>query len=252
MKSSPEAYIICTTPRSGSTLLCKLLAATGISGEPDSLFHRPSLAAWCGAYGLEAQSYPSTPALLEALFDAAIAKGSKGGIFGLRLQRQSVDFFMEQLAILVSGETTEKARIERAFGPTLFIHLTRANKLDQAISYVKANQTGLWHRNADGSELERTAPPKPPVYDAEAITNHINRFRQTDAAWRAWFTREAVTPLTLQYNDLAATPSAILATVLKALKLEPSCADTVEPLVAKLADATNEEWALRYRQEHKD
>ncbi|HBF29284.1 Stf0 family sulfotransferase, partial [Rhizobium sp.] len=27
-----SSYVICTSPRSGSTLLCKLLAATGISG----------------------------------------------------------------------------------------------------------------------------------------------------------------------------------------------------------------------------
>ncbi|MEM1201062.1 MAG: Stf0 family sulfotransferase, partial [Pseudomonadota bacterium] len=29
-----DAYVICTSPRSGSTLLCKLLAPTGIAGKP--------------------------------------------------------------------------------------------------------------------------------------------------------------------------------------------------------------------------
>ena len=34
-----EAYVICTSPRSGSTLLCKLLVATGVAGLPASHFH---------------------------------------------------------------------------------------------------------------------------------------------------------------------------------------------------------------------
>lgn len=29
-----EAYVICTAPRSGSTLLCRMLGATGIAGQP--------------------------------------------------------------------------------------------------------------------------------------------------------------------------------------------------------------------------
>ena len=38
-----ESYVLCTSPRSGSTLLCKLLAATGVAGNPDSYFHRPAV-----------------------------------------------------------------------------------------------------------------------------------------------------------------------------------------------------------------
>lgn len=38
-----RAYVICTSPRSGSTLLCKLLAATGQAGKPKSYFHKPDL-----------------------------------------------------------------------------------------------------------------------------------------------------------------------------------------------------------------
>src|SRR4051795_11891381 len=31
-------YLVCATPRSGSTLLCESLAATGVAGHPDEFF----------------------------------------------------------------------------------------------------------------------------------------------------------------------------------------------------------------------
>ncbi|MEM7269766.1 MAG: Stf0 family sulfotransferase, partial [Pseudomonadota bacterium] len=40
------SYVICTSPRSGSTLLCSLLKASGVAGAPESLFHEPSVEAW--------------------------------------------------------------------------------------------------------------------------------------------------------------------------------------------------------------
>src|SRR5215218_666735 len=33
-------YFVCATPRSGSTLLCKSLAATGVAGKPEEYFER--------------------------------------------------------------------------------------------------------------------------------------------------------------------------------------------------------------------
>ena len=41
MSGPPKiSYLICTTPRSGSTLLCELLADTGIAGRPDEYFQQ--------------------------------------------------------------------------------------------------------------------------------------------------------------------------------------------------------------------
>ena len=33
-----DSYVICTSPRSGSTLLCQLLAATGVAGDRDDIW----------------------------------------------------------------------------------------------------------------------------------------------------------------------------------------------------------------------
>jgi len=243
-----DSYIICTAPRSGSTLLCSLLAKTGVSGNPDSYFHRPSLAHWQEDLGLAPDESLSKKAALARIFRAAIAKGrQETGIFGLRLQRHSFDFFLETLRLLHPEAPSDLQRFEAAFGRTLFVHLTRADKLEQAVSVIKARQSGLWHRAPDGSEVERLAPPGDLIYDPEAIRAQIDAFTAMDTAWTDWFAAEGIDPLRLTYRDLAADPKATLKRVLMALGRDPTAVEGIESGVAKLADETNRDWIARFR-----
>lgn len=243
-----DAYVLCTAPRSGSTLLCKLLAATGIAGNPGSHFHEPSLAEWLADHDLPEVPGRNERDTVATVFAAAIGRGRGGTpVFGLRLQRRSFAFFSEKLALLHPGPAGDAARMEAAFGRTLFIHLTRADKVDQAVSLVRAGQTGLWHRAADGSELERTAPPREPVYDGAAIAAAVAELTGYDREWAEWFDREGVSPLRLTYDALSADPAGTLTTVLEALGLPRAAALGVKPGTARLADATNRDWVERFR-----
>ena len=245
-----DAYVICTSPRSGSTLLCYLLEATGIAGVPDSYFHEPSVAAWIEDLGLSPDPATGEVETLQEVFRKAIALGSGDtGMLGLRLQRHSFGCFTEKLALLHPDPTTDVGRFEAAFGRTLFVHLTREDKLEQAVSFVKARQSGLWHRAPDGSELERLSAPQELCYDREAIAAEMAGMIAMDAAWADWFDGEGITPLRLTYSGLSADPIGTLRTVLTALGRDPASADAVEIGVAKLSDATNEDWVARFRAE---
>ena len=170
MTSDFQSYFICTSPRSGSTLLCHLLRDTKMAGNPHSHFHKPSLDAWCSYYGLNHAGFIDDRACLRAILSAAQTLGrGDGDIFGLRLQQDSFDFFLAQLAKLHADALSDAERIEATFGRTLYIHLTRQTTLDQAISLEMALQTGLWHRRGDGAELERQVPHQTPVYNPAAI-----------------------------------------------------------------------------------
>ncbi|WP_341860918.1 Stf0 family sulfotransferase [Gymnodinialimonas sp. 57CJ19] len=115
-KLPSRSYVICTTPRSGSTLLCKLLAATGVSGMPDSHFHTPSVERWLAVYGLDETQFASREAAVQAVFEAALARGmANTDIFGLRMQRGSFGFFMEQLSYLSPIPMSDVERIESVF-----------------------------------------------------------------------------------------------------------------------------------------
>ncbi len=242
-----RSYVICTAPRSGSTLLCRLLAGTGIAGNPGSHFHEPSLDDWLTDYELKAADFETRQDAVRAVFKAAIALG-KGGtdIFGLRVQRRSFDYFMQQLDLLFPDKSNDVERIESAFGTTLFVHLSRADRLDQALSRVRAEQTGLWHRRSDGTELERLAPPREPHYDADAIRHHMAELAAFDQAWEAWFHQEGIIPLRITYDALSNDPQAALADVLSALHLDPTVAKSVETPTARLADALSNAWRDRF------
>ncbi|MCE8006257.1 Stf0 family sulfotransferase [Aestuariivita sp.] len=246
--SEYAAYILCTAPRSGSTLLCTLLTSTGAAGHPRSYFHTPSLADWREGLGLPLPGPAPDLDNLAEIMDAAKRAGSAGtDLFGLRLQRGSFEFFAQQLDRLHPGRTRIADRFAVAFGRTRFIHLTRPDKLAQAISLVRARQGGLWHKAPDGTELERLSPARPPVYDRNLIAQTLAEVTTLDQEWVAWFDAEAITPLRVTYDDLAADPVATVAGLLADLGRDPAQADGIAPQVAKLADKTSQDWADRFR-----
>jgi trehalose 2-sulfotransferase len=227
-----------------------LLREAGNAGFPESYFHTPSLDNWLDYYGFQNNEFSTQQDALKAVFKSAFARGKGANdIFGLRLQRHSFDFFVEQLSVLYPSLPDDKSRMDAAFGNTLFVHLTRENKLDQAISYVKAEQSGLWHMAPDGTELERLSEPKEPVYDSAAIAAQLALSEQMDAEWQKWFVAEQIKPLRITYGELPAAPFATLGGVLEALGLVYEARGEVTPPVAKLANATNQEWAERFRLE---
>jgi len=248
-----QSYVICTSPRSGSTLLCKLLAATGISGNPNSYFHNPSIEDWTRSLDLAPDQGTPERDVLRAVFDAVRARGTDHtGIFGLRVQRKSFDFLIQRMNVLYPGLGDDAERFQVAFGNTLFIHLTRSNKLEQAISLVKATQTGLWHKAPDGTELERASSPKEPVYDADEIALHLANLTALDEDWKNWFANEKIDPFHISYDALSANPAGELARILEALELDPAAAKGISPGVGKLADSTNRNWLARFLAENGD
>ncbi len=141
----------------------------------------------------------------------------------------------------------DAARFELAFGKPLYIHLSRQDKVAQAVSLLKAEQSGLWHRAADGTERERSARPAPLDYDEGRIADLVKELQTDDAAWNGWFARYAIAPLRLTYEELAAAPCKVLTQVLSALALDPRIAASVDVRTAKLADETSLEWTHRFR-----
>jgi LPS sulfotransferase NodH len=111
----------------------------------------------------------------------------------------------------------DAARFDLAFCKPLYIHLSRHDKVAQAVSLLKAQQGGLWHRAADGTERERLAPPVTLVYDANRLARLVYELETDDAAWNRWFSQFGIEPLRLTYELLAAAPQAVLAQVLSAL-----------------------------------
>lgn len=243
-----DGYIICGTPRTGSTLLCSLLASTKTAGNPDSFYGRKFMSAWAQEWRLPARDTMSEKDFSIAYLNGAIAAGKGGtGIFGLRLMRENLDELSAILDQIFPQLPSDRARLEKAFGRILYIHLSREDKLAQAISLIKAEQTGLWHVAPDGTEIERLAPPQEPHYDFVRINREVRELESYDTAWHSWFAAQGIEPWRIGYESLSANPAVALTRICEALGIEAPNARNVSPGVAKLADETSQDWIRRYR-----
>lgn len=247
MMSPYRSYIICGTPRSGSTLLCGLLESAGC-GRPHSYFRRQSIPRFAHDLGVSDKSGFESDDFSRRYLDAVLVEGKGGtGIFGLRVMFDTLEELSLRLDSLFPGLEGAPSRIERAFGRPLYIHLSREDKVAQAVSLLKATKTGLWHISADGSELQRTAPHQDAVYDPEAIRTLVDDLTRQDDEWKKWFGDLALEPVRLTYGSLSRDPKAGLQAVLSALGLDLSLASTVMPRTAKLADEQSENWIARFQ-----
>jgi LPS sulfotransferase NodH len=130
---------------------------------------------WAEEWGLRDVDRSSVNDFDTAYLAAAIRAGKAGTeIFGLRLQQKYLGMLSRTLDRIYPGLPSDVHRFNRAFGEILYLHLARADKVAQAVSLVKAEQSGLWHLNVDGTELERLAAPQEPQYDFGAINKKVN------------------------------------------------------------------------------
>ena len=102
----------------------------------------------------------------------------------------------------------------------------------------------------DGTEIERTAQPKPLVYDGVAIARELESMNALEEAWIEWFAEQKLDPLKVTYAELSEHPKTTLARILTAFGQTITNVEETTIGVAKLADQINQEWADRFRAEH--
>src|SRR4051812_26523346 len=201
---SPKlCYLVCATPRSGSTLLCHLLDETGVAGHPEEYFEalqhsgvprRPSEYFDRERHAniierLAFREMPDrapTPSDLWSLetYDRylawALERGTTpNGVFGAKLMWG----YLPDFAALVRGiEGMDGLPIptllDRAFPNLRYVRITRRDKVRQAVSLWKAVQTQDWKRNDDPD-----APPPPrPEYSFRAINFLVRQLTAHDSS----------------------------------------------------------------------
>jgi len=235
-----ESYFICATPRTGSSLLLGLLASTGLAGVPESYFRQPDEQLWADRWGIPG---PADPAFdYQAFVRAAVVAGTTpNGVFGAKLMWGTLDELVAKLAPRAEGQ--DLAVLEAAFGPVRFVHLRREDELAQAVSWLRAEQTGAWRAGEPGGTAAE------PHYVEARITALLDTVAEHNAAWRAWFARYGITPHEITYEQLTADLTGTTRGVLTFLGLDPEAGGPIQPRHRRQADRVNEEWATRYRTE---
>jgi LPS sulfotransferase NodH len=248
-----RSYFICATPRSGSTLLCKSLAATGVAGRPEEYFERlrhSGLPREPREY-FEGTADPGVLALLAPtrIGDVAAADLARvlprslregttpNGVFGAKLMWGYFGDLLARLGTTPDGTALEA--LTACFGPLAWIHVTRGDKVAQAVSLWRALQTRAWSAG--------DAPQAPPVYDARGIGHLHDQLTEQDAAWQAWFAANGIRPLVVEYERFAAEHTATLRGVLAHLGLEVE--RIPDPPIDRQGDARSDRWVARFNEE---
>jgi LPS sulfotransferase NodH len=244
------AYVLCGTPRSGSTLLCEMLAATGVAGRPNSYFRREDVHKWAEAWRVPHPDGIDGPGF-DCAYLAAMRREGRGGtgVFGLRLMWSSVAEASKRLNRALGPDRDIARSIEAAFGRTLFIHVSRRDTLAQAVSLTRAEQSGLWHLAADGTVLEGVEAARPTCYDRARIAKLAESLERDEELWHAFFEERGIMPLRIVHETVTADPSAAIRHILVALGLGPAAARSMPVPTAKMANNESRLWIERFRQE---
>lgn len=246
-----RSIIICSHPRSGSSLLGEALRFAGGLGCPLEYLHRgfrPALAERWSAQDLT--SYMA--ALQRSRTDA-------NGVFSIKLFWQDLEEVAHETApdsfppprMMDPGEADDAAYhrllalVARLCPNPEFVYLERRDRIRQAISAVVATQTGLW-RSIPG--VGRQDPVGSATFDYDRILGMIAFADYSREHWHAFYKANAISPYRLTYEDLIGdyegTVTALLARLGSATTRPP------QPRMQRQGDAASEAMVLRFLQEH--
>lgn len=239
-----DSYLICATPRTGSSLLCGLLDSTGVAGHPESYFRQPGEHEWAARWGI-VNSSDGTFSYADYV-QAAIATGSTdNGVFAARIMWGTLDEVTAKLAPVypdLAGSDVDL--LGRAFGRTRFVYLRRGDVVAQAVSLLRAEQTNVWFE----TEQDRQEPEQEPLFDSDLIHERIRLIGEHNRAWREWFGSAGIRPYQVRYEELDAAPVRVTRGVLDFLGLELPADREIIVRHKRLADKLNAQWIDKYRQ----
>lgn len=203
---------------------------------------------WANKFNVAISEWGNEHEFDRSYLSAVLQEGTNGThVFSMRLMWESVAGLTERLGDLFPDPESDSARFQSAFGPLHYLYLSRKDKVEQAVSLLKAEQSGLWHVNADGTERERLKPEQTTAYDSVLLSEFVATLKEHDLAWKRWFFEQGIDPVCVTYESLASKPQAVLGNVLSTLGIDPSIARGVEPVTTKLADSESSDWATRFR-----
>lgn len=232
-----------------------MLDSTGVAGHPESYFREPDEHSWAVRWGIA--SSPDGAFSYADYVQAALATGrTENGVFAARIMWGTLDQVVSKLATVYPELAGADADLlERAFGRTRFVYLRRDDVVAQAVSWHRAEQTGVWFeidqaRPEREPEQERESQPeREPRFDFDQIQRLVQLIEEHNAAWREWFASAGIHPHLVRYEDLDADPVGVTRGILDFLGLELPAGRNILVQHKRLADELNTRWIGRYREE---
>jgi trehalose 2-sulfotransferase len=270
-----SSYLVCATPRSGSTLLCEALENTGLAGHPKEYFE-----------ALKETGMPRRPKdyfktlnnkeVLEhlgeysrldddvehALFwDAATYPGylarvleegtTPNGVFGAKVMWGYLGDFVSNLRLISAYKDMDVPTLFSTVFPNLqYIWVTRRDKVRQAVSLWKAIQTWTWRQEHHSGSAHG------PVYQARelrfyfaAVDHLVQLIMAHEVAWLHYFEEAGIQPFTVVYEEFAANYEETAREILQCLHIPiPQHLVFGQRRMKQQANTLSEEWVREYHE----
>lgn len=237
--SAPLGYLLCGTPRTGSTLLCGLLRSTGIAGLPESYFREPDERAWARQWSLRERSDGSVD--YDAFVQAARRAGTgSNDVFGARVMWGTQAEIVAKLRRAWAVDADDLSVLTEALGPLRFVYIRREDVIAQAVSWARAEQTAHW-------QDEDPVPARAPVFNAARIDELVRTIEEHNLAWLNWFSHFGLRPHEVCYERLIDDLGGVLRGVLGFLGLDLPVGHDARPSTRRQADDLSADWIRRYR-----
>jgi trehalose 2-sulfotransferase len=252
------SYLVCATPRSGSTLLCEALKATGRAGRPEEYFEavpstgvprepRDYLAGLddAEAHRLIEGARPRAPDYSDVRgvrrYDEHLARvrdwgTTPNGVFGAKVMWAH----LVDLAVLTGYGSPVEAAAE-LFGEPRCLWVRREDRVRQAVSLWRAMQTQSWR--AEAAERE-------PRYSFAALRHLAGALAADDAAWERFFATSGLPVLEIGYGGLVRDLERTLDRALDHVGVPHARGDLdCTPPMRRQSDDLSHAWVAAYERE---
>lgn len=181
-----NSIIICSTGRSGSTLLSRTLRSLQTCGNPEEYFHYKRV--------LEGMDLKNNAEEFLGHCNTIFQKGTTAnGVFGIKMHWWQMFNFLKIAKQLPEFETFSSREVLETFFPSpKFIYIWRHNQTAQAVSTTIALQTELWENPTNNQQglflTPKKAKENPSVqFQPLKIYSWEQRFKDQNARWKAFF-----------------------------------------------------------------
>lgn len=240
--SPGRCYVLCSMPRSGSSLLSEAFHATGRMGTPiEYLDPTNALSVLRERWGAAA-----LPAYIQALHRH---RTTGDGLFGVKLHWFHLRALAAGLAASGAidpggGGDRQRSAALGALAPNWrAVLVTRRDTVRQAVSWYAADRTGRW------SSVDPRGRADPVDYDAQAIERRRRLVLAGTRAWSRFLARSGADVLEVVYEDLVADYTSTVRAAARHVGVDLAAEPLAPPRLRRQSDDRSEELVARFRAE---
>lgn len=216
-------YVIGFVNRSGSNLLARGLASTGVMGNPREAFNHPEVIDVAQRVGLRSLRGYARHIMRTTT--------TPNGVFGVKLGAGQL-MYLRREGIVPS-----------IIRDPAFVYVTRRDIVAQAISFVIATQTSRWTSEWSGNGAE-------PSYDPAAILASLRWICESQSMFEYYFALHRIRPLRYVYEDLETRLPDVIGEIAETLGLAARPTVALERIaLRRQRTLVNEEFKARFLRE---